>query len=62
MCLEDTARIFNIRCTFGQFALVKLSYLKVIRIMTPLVAMLFYRSRNIHNVLAYNIVEALYFQ
>ncbi len=47
MCVEDTARIFDIRRIFGQFDSVTLSDIRVIRIMTTLLVMLFYRRRNI---------------
>ena len=49
MCLEDTVGFFDIRRIFGQFETIKQCGIKVTRIMTTLVVMLFYRSRNIHS-------------
>lgn len=49
MCLEDTIRFFDIQRIFGQFESVKQSGIRVTMIMTTLLVMLFYRSRNIHS-------------
>ena len=49
LCLEDTLKFFDIQCVFGKFESVKQSGIKVIFIMTSLLVMLFYRSRNIHS-------------
>jgi len=49
MCLEDTVGFFDIRRIFGQFETIKQSGIKVTRIMTTLLVMLFYRSMNIHS-------------
>jgi len=49
MCLEDTIRFFDVRRIFGQFETIKQSGIRVSRIMTTLLVMLFYRSRNIHS-------------
>ena len=46
--LEDTIRIFDIQRIFGQFESVKQSGLRVTLILTTLLVILFYRSRNIH--------------
>lgn len=49
LCLEDSLKFFDIQRIFGQFESVKQSGIKVIFIMTSLLVMLFYRSRNIHS-------------
>ena len=49
MCLEDTNKFFDIRRIFRQFESVKQRGVKVTLIMTNLLVMLFYRSRNIHS-------------
>jgi len=49
MCLEDTVRFFDIQRIFGQFESIKQSGIRVTMIMTTLLVMLFYRSRNIHS-------------
>jgi hypothetical protein len=49
MCLEDTIKFFDIQRIFGQFESVKQSGIRVTMIMTTLLVMLFYRSRNIHS-------------
>jgi len=49
MCLEDTIGFFDIQRIFGQFESVKQRGIGVTRIMTLLLIMLFYRSRNIHS-------------
>ena len=49
LCLEDTIKFFDIQRIFGQFESVKQSGLRVTLIMTTLLVMLFYRSRNIHS-------------
>lgn len=49
LCLEDTIKFFDIQRIFGQFDSVKQSGIKVRLIMTTLLVMLFYRSRNIHS-------------
>lgn len=49
MCLEDTIRFFDIQRIFGRFESVKQSGIRVTMIMTTLLVMLFYRSRNIHS-------------
>ena len=49
LCLEDTIKFFDIRRIFGQFESVKQRGVKVTLIMTNLLVMLFYRSRNIHS-------------
>lgn len=49
LCLEDTIGFFDIRRIFGQFESIKQSGIRVTRIMTTLLVMLFYRSRNINS-------------
>ncbi|MFO7852278.1 MAG: hypothetical protein R6X28_07485, partial [Bacteroidales bacterium] len=49
MCLEDTLRFFDIQRIFEQFESVKQSGIRVTLIMSTLLIMLFYRSRNIHS-------------
>ena len=49
MCLEDTIRFFDVQRIFGQFESIKQSGIRVTRIMTTLLVMLFYRSRNIYS-------------
>jgi hypothetical protein len=48
-CLEDTLGFFDIQRIFGQFESVKQSGIRVTLIMTSLLVMLFYQSRNIHS-------------
>jgi len=49
LCLEDTKRFFDIRRIFGKFESVKQRGIGVNMIMTTLLVMLFYRSRNIYS-------------
>ncbi len=49
LCLEDTLRFFDIQRIFGHFECIKQRGIKVTLIMTSLLVMLFYRSRNIHS-------------
>jgi hypothetical protein len=49
LCLEDTLRFFDIQRIFGHFECIKQRGIKVTLIMTSLMVMLFYRSRNIHS-------------
>jgi len=49
LCLEDSLKFFDIQRVFGQFESIKQGGIKVIFIMTSLLVMLFYRSRNIHS-------------
>jgi len=49
LCLEDTLRFFDIQRIFGQFESIKQSGIRVTLIMTNLMVMMFYRSRNIHS-------------
>ena len=49
LCLEDTLKFFDIQRIFGRFESVKQSGIGVAMIMTNLLVMLFYRSRNIHS-------------
>ncbi|MQY79093.1 MAG: transposase [Bacteroidetes bacterium] len=49
LCLEDTLRFFDIQRIFGQFESLKQSGIKVTLILTALLVMLFYKSRNIHS-------------
>jgi len=49
LCLEDTLKFFDIRRIFGQFESVKQSGIRVTQILTTLLVMLFYRSRNIYS-------------
>ena len=49
LCLEDTIKFFDIQRIFGQFESIKQSGIRVTLIMTNLMVMLFYRSRNIHS-------------
>ncbi|MEA3477995.1 MAG: transposase [Bacteroidota bacterium] len=49
ICLENTIKFFDIQRIFGQFESVKQRGIRVTRIMTLLLVMLFYRSRNIHS-------------
>lgn len=49
LCLEETLRFFDIQRIFGQFESIKQSGIRVTLIMTTLLVMLFYRSRNIHS-------------
>ncbi|MEA1877199.1 MAG: transposase [Bacteroidota bacterium] len=48
-CLEDTIQFFDIQRIFGQFESIKQSGIRVTLIMTNLMIMLFYRSKNIHS-------------
>jgi len=48
-CLEDTLGFFDIQRIFGQFESIKQSGIRVTLIMTSLLVMLFYHSRNIHS-------------
>jgi hypothetical protein len=49
ICLEDTLKFFDKRRIFGQFESVKQSSIRVTQILTTLLVMLFYRSRNIYS-------------
>ena len=49
MCLEDTIGFFDIKRIFGQFESVRQRGIRFTVIMTALLVMLFYRSRNIHS-------------
>lgn len=49
LCLEDTLRFFDIQRIFGQFESIKHSGIRVTLILSVLLVMLFYRSRNIHS-------------
>jgi len=49
LCLEDTIGFFDVRRIFGQFDTIKQSGIMVSKIMTTLLVMLFYRSRNIYS-------------
>ena len=49
ICLEDTIGFFDVRRILGQFETIKQSGIRVSRIMTTLLVMLFYRSRNIYS-------------
>ena len=49
LCLEDTLQFFDIRRIFGQFESVKQGGIRVTQILTTLLIMLFYRSRNIYS-------------
>ncbi len=49
VCLEDTLRFFDIQRIFGHFESIKQRGIIVTLIMTSLLVMLFYRSRNIHS-------------
>ncbi len=49
LCLEDTLKFFDIQRIFGQFESIKQSGIRVTLIMTNLMVMMFYRSRNIHS-------------
>jgi len=49
LCLEDTIKFFDIQRIFGQFESVKQSGIRVTLIMTSLLVMLFYQSRNIYS-------------
>ena len=49
LCLEDTIKFFDIQRIFGQFESIKQSGIRITLIMTTLLVMLFYRSRNIHS-------------
>jgi hypothetical protein len=49
LCLEDTIGFFDVRRIFGQFDTIKQSGINVSKIMTTLLVMLFYRSRNIYS-------------
>jgi len=49
ICLEDTLKFFDIQRIFGQFESVKKKGIKVTMILTSLLVMLFYKSRNIHS-------------
>jgi hypothetical protein len=49
ICLEDTLKFFDIRRIFGQFESVKQSGIRVTQILTTILVMLFYRSRNIYS-------------
>ena len=49
LCLEDTLQFFDIRRIFGKFESVKQSGIRVTQILTTLLVMMFYRSRNIYS-------------
>ena len=49
LCLEDTLKFFDIRRIFGHFESIKQRGIRVTLIMTSLLVMLFYKSRNIHS-------------
>jgi hypothetical protein len=49
LCLEDTLKFFEIRRIFGKFEFIKQGGIKVALILTALLVMLFYNSRNIHS-------------
>lgn len=49
LCLEDTIKFFDVQRIFGQFESIKQNGIRVTLIMTNLMVMLFYRSRNIHS-------------
>ena len=49
LCLEETIKFFDIRRIFGKFESVKQRGLGVNMILTTLLVMLFYRSRNIYS-------------
>jgi len=49
LCLKDTLRFFDIQRIFGQFESIKQRGIRVSLILTALLVMLFYKSRNIHN-------------
>jgi hypothetical protein len=49
LCLEDTLRFFEIQRIFGKFEFIKQGGIKVALILTALLVMLFYNSRNIHS-------------
>ncbi len=49
LCLEETIRFFDIRRIFGKFERVKQRGIGVNMILTTLLVMLFYRSRNIYS-------------
>jgi len=49
LCLEDTLKFFEIQRIFGKFEFIKQGGIKVALILTALLVMLFYNSRNIHS-------------
>lgn len=49
LCLEDTLKFFEIQRIFGKFEFIKQGGIKVGLILTALLVMLFYNSRNIHS-------------
>lgn len=49
LCLEDTLKFFDIQRIFGKFKIIKRKGVKPGFIMTTLLVMLFYKSKNIHN-------------
>ncbi len=49
LCLEDALRFFEIQRIFGHFECIKQRGIRVTLIMTSLLVMLFYKSRNIHS-------------
>jgi len=49
LCLEDTLKFFEIQRIFGKFEFIKQGGIKVTLILTALLVMLFYNSRNIHS-------------
>jgi hypothetical protein len=59
MCVEDMIAFFIVRRIFGQFELIRQSGIRVTRIMTTLLVMLFYRSRNIHSYFSWQYVQQI---
>jgi hypothetical protein len=49
LCLEDTLKFFEIQRIFRKFEFIKQGGIKVALILTALLVMLFYNSRNIHS-------------
>jgi hypothetical protein len=49
LCLEDALKFFEIQRIFGKFEFIKQGGIKVGLILTALLVMLFYNSRNIHS-------------
>ena len=49
LCLEDTLKFFDIQRIFREFDFIKRNGIRVTLILTALLVMLFYKSKNIHN-------------
>ena len=58
LCLEDTLRFFDIQRIFGQFESIKQSGIRVSLILTALLVMLFYKSKEYSQLLFQTVWKA----